>query len=1418
MIYSPKKPRPAGCAYILRYGSIFEMSSKTGAYAHLDRYNALSVPDQTILQALSALYEPAAAPVIASCLTGAGLRESPLRAFSPQNVAVRLARLAKAGFAEESQVESRGQKVRLWQCRPEAGEIAIRHAVRDGRFLPIAKAALSETRGRDWNNIGAGDSQARRFRLSFHAGDWRSALTVLTDMARETPGRGGALFAELAVLQPDDSWRRTAKPALFAPVLALALRDMAAGLANPEPLDELASEQLAAGGPGGKGEELIFALVDMLALRGKVSEAAKTAELADLEETRLAAAVVPALIEDAGDVSALAEKAMAQRRTRLGARETLFPGLGAVWQALAVMRADAPDAIDTMLKRLSAPAAQEHDAQGALSCLRHAFLFMAGQSYAAKSLPDEPPDRHPITVLAHALSMLRVDPARLRPLAGGLDDWRRRAQQAGYRWLAAQFQAIAAAARGEDESAANPRWPPLTRLFRGDDEWRRGLRALEDLVSDEGDGGAAPRKRLAWLVGFPSRPADPFVPFDIQPVEQTLQKDGNWSKGRNVALRRVFQRSNDLSFATDQDGLVFSALRYDFDGVTSGYHFDVAAALHYLVGHPLVYRDDAGGARMDIVSGEFELSVTDREGGCEITLEPSISEFAPEDSGPSEIAAGELPDTLARLETPTRLRVLRLGGRERKLAQVVGDGLSVPARGREEALRTLARLSTAVRLHSDLPELAGEGEMVEADARPRFHIMPQNPGLKVEVWAHPLGDQGPAYRPGKGGRILAAELDGRTVRTARNKRKEKELAEQALASCPSLTGHEDGDLSWRLDVPEDALSFMAEAGELDERAVLAWPRGGRFRVRRIKGMGGLSLRVNSSSEWFEVAGSLRVDEDLVIDMDRLLASLKQSSGKFVEIGDGEYIALTDELRRQLGDLEALGETQGGTLRLSALAGSVLEGLEEAGADLLADDEWRRSLEKRKHLADFSPDPPANFRAELRNYQLEGFRWMARLAELGAGACLADDMGLGKTIQALAMLVRRSGLGPSLVVAPTSVCHNWIRETKRFAPGLTIQQFGEGNREAQLSGLAPGDVIITSYSLLRQEEKLFANVQWATAVLDEAQAIKNVAAKRSKAAMALNAGFRLITTGTPIENHLGELWNLFHFINPRLLGSARKFQERFAAPIERLRDKEASDRLRRAIRPFILRRTKGQVLDSLPPKTEITLAVELGEKERAFYESLRRSAVERLESDPQIAEKKRFQILAEIMRLRRCCCSPELITGDIAVPSAKQEQFRSTLADLVENGHKVLVFSQFVDHLSIIRRYLDREGFSYQYLDGSTPAKNRKKAVDDFQAGQGDVFLISLKAGGLGLNLTAADYVIHMDPWWNPAVEDQASDRAHRIGQDKPVTVYRLVAAGTIEEKIVQLHSDKRDLADNLLSGADQAAGLDLDEIMRLLRE
>lgn len=370
-----------------------------------------------------------------------------------------------------------------------------------------------------------------------------------------------------------------------------------------------------------------------------------------------------------------------------------------------------------------------------------------------------------------------------------------------------------------------------------------------------------------------------------------------------------------------------------------------------------------------------------------------------------------------------------------------------------------------------------------------------------------------------------------------------------------------------------------------------------------------------------------------------------------------------------------------------------------------------------------------------------------------------------------------------------------------------------------TSLGPNDIVVCSYNLLQLESKLFEKHHWHTVILDEAQAIKNYAAKRSQAVMRLKADFRMILTGTPIENHLGELWSLLEFVNPGFLGSQKEFQERFAVPIEREQNRNARQTLKRLLRPFLLRRLKSEVLHELPSKTETTIRIEMSEQEQLLYEAIRQRAVESITaatSDTKSFESKRLQILAEIMRLRRACCHPKLVLPDSEIPGSKLAVFSETIEQLRENGHRVLVFSQFVDHLAILRSDLDRLKIGYQYLDGSTPTKVRQQAVAAFQRGEGDVFLISLRAGGFGLNLVGADYVIHMDPWWNPAVEDQASDRAHRIGQTRPVTIYRFITANTIEEKILDLHRSKRSLADELLADTDTVGKLTAEQLLELL--
>jgi SNF2 family DNA or RNA helicase len=496
----------------------------------------------------------------------------------------------------------------------------------------------------------------------------------------------------------------------------------------------------------------------------------------------------------------------------------------------------------------------------------------------------------------------------------------------------------------------------------------------------------------------------------------------------------------------------------------------------------------------------------------------------------------------------------------------------------------------------------------------------------------------------------------------------------------------------------------------------------------------------------------------------------------------------------------------------------VDDLVESAGKVQADKHWRELSARIRAAGSHAPQVPATLQAELRDYQAEGFAWMSRLANLQMGACLADDMGLGKTVQTIAVMLEQRSHGACLVVAPTSVCHNWESELARFAPSLNVHRLaGAPDRAAVIGAIGAGDVLITSYGLLHQEDAALTGRPWHMLVLDEAQNLKNADTKRAKASQKLDAKFRVALSGTPIENYLDELWSLFNTINPGLLGSRDGFQRRFAGPIERDRKSPARDALRALIRPFILRRTKSAVLTELPPRTEKTIFVQLPEEERAFYEAMRRKAMENIAALDGAPGQRKIHILAEIGKLRRLCCHPALIDPKTPLESAKLAAFLALCDELLRNRHKALVFSQFLGHLEKVRKALDARGVRYQYIDGSVSAQDRAERVTAFQAGDGDLFLISLKAGGTGLNLTAADYVIHLDPWWNPAVEDQASGRAHRIGQSRPVTVYRLVVEDSIEERILELHGDKRDLAAGLLEGTEASARLNEDELLALIR-
>jgi superfamily II DNA or RNA helicase len=448
--------------------------------------------------------------------------------------------------------------------------------------------------------------------------------------------------------------------------------------------------------------------------------------------------------------------------------------------------------------------------------------------------------------------------------------------------------------------------------------------------------------------------------------------------------------------------------------------------------------------------------------------------------------------------------------------------------------------------------------------------------------------------------------------------------------------------------------------------------------------------------------------------------------------------------------------------------------------------------------------PPDLAGTLRAYQRSGVDWLCLLRDAGLGALLADDMGLGKTLQALCAV-----RGRTLVVAPTSVLHNWVREIERFRPGLSCALY-HGPRRSLDRG---ADVTIASYAILRLDADRLAGEKWDTAILDEAQAIKNPDSQVARAAYRLEADFRVTLSGTPVENRLDELWSQFHFINRGLLGGRRDFEERYTKPIG-AGATEAAERLRARIRPFLLRRVKKEVAPELPPRTDVVLRATLRENERDTYDAVRaatlRNVVDVLASGSGV-----LAALEALLRLRQAACHPALLPGQVAETSSKIELLMELVDEAVAEGHKMLVFSQWTSLLDLVEPHLHTAGFAFARLDGST--RNRGDVVDRFQSPNGPpILLASLKAGGVGLNLTAADHVFILDPWWNPFAEDQAADRAHRIGQDRPVSVYRLVAADTVEERVLALQEKKRGIAEAALGAAERAAALTRDDLLALL--
>ena len=1040
----------------------------------------------------------------------------------------------------------------------------------------------------------------------------------------------------------------------------------------------------------------------------------------------------------------------------------------------------------------------------------HAYLRNDDEAQAIARQGLERMEANAFALTFYALYRLWTD-ARDVPTPAHLEELeqlRDKAQDSGYRWVEMEAtrilslrhpepQAREAYATRAQQLAEDLRIHSLTDAMPRIEPWERALEVLVGMGSPDRNGEKRSKKtsRFVWFVDFDKR--------ELEPREQTLSKGGSWSKGRKVALKRVKQ--GDVANMTPQDVAVAQAIEEDY----SRYHPNGSYTIRYeeallaLVGHPNLYLTKNPAIGVELVRRNPQLLIEETDNRLHLR-------FAQDFAGTGVQVVKE---------TPTRYQLIEVNEGHDQIHRQIGEGLEIPKRARHRLLEVARNLSKFTEVQNTLAGVIDDLDETSADPRTYVHLLPVGETFKVEFFVRPLREEDQYFKPGRGRNKVISEVDGQRLLTERNLAKEIERAEGIIIDCPTLQKIVHRDYEWQIDEVEDCLNILLELQPLraHDRIVLEHPRGERIKLIGSVDFGDLSLGVKEKAGWFDVEGTLAVDEQQVISFRELIDKVAENEqSSFIQLSEGQYVALTDQLRRKLREMEGLLSANGEEgMQLHPLAGGMLDDIADQLGAFEVDVAWKESLRRIQTVNQTIARVPSTFRAELRPYQLDGFRWLMRLADWGVGACLADDMGLGKTIQGLAMLQARAEGGPALVIAPASVTRNWIREAAKFAPTLNPILLEGADRQEIIDSVGPYDMLVVSYGLLPFEGDALAGKRFGTIILDEAQAIKNRGTKRSQIAMRLQGDFRVATTGTPIENHLGELWNLFTFLNPGLLGTFQRFNEKYTIPITRNNDNERRQQLRRLIQPFILRRRKEEVLEELPPKTEVTLTVELSQPERAFYEALRQHALESI--DESEGPNRRFQILAELMKLRQAACNPRLVDASVDIASSKLELLAETIQELRENGHKALIFSQFVRHLKIVEDWAKQHDVPYQYLDGSTPGPKRDTAVQAFQRGDGDIFLISLKAGGTGLTLTAADYVLHLDPWWNPAVEDQASDRAHRIGQQRPVTVYRFVSENTIEEKIVKLHAEKRDLADSLLAGTEQSGSLSADDLLDLIK-
>lgn len=930
---------------------------------------------------------------------------------------------------------------------------------------------------------------------------------------------------------------------------------------------------------------------------------------------------------------------------------------------------------------------------------------------------------------------------------------------------------------------------PLISTLRKKSKWEIAFQEIEDSVSKLCD----KEKRIAYYVNG----------YDLEAiVEQTKEEDG-WRDGQVLSLSQMIKVGYDsmdskdtvaasaLSESCKYEGAakIVVPIMADSDRLYHGTHYDGHRSA-VVVCHEQPYLAFNGDGDCIKVSSNVQLS----EDG-------NVPKYTLTCTGESEYKLV----TVNPFQKDVIKKFMTLG--------------NIPSTAVVSLKKAIKSLNGIVEVKDeDLDTLLKPAAMSKGLIAVR--ITPKKNEYAVSIMASAMENGRARFTPAEGGSLVYDEVENITHVINRDLNKERE-------NYDLLMDYLENELRCEFDSPtettvcsaESLLHLLAYVYDNQDLFFVEWPEGRPLHFKGDVCSGDITIDVKSETEWFSMDGKVTTNT-LNLTLEALIRSCcgTQIEG-FVKISDDEYVRMSDELKRHIAALDSLSAKKDKKrvvpkFQVGALASMIrnLRFNEDGG--------YTDFMERTREAYNVNPDVPETLNAKLRDYQVEGFRWMCRLAAWGAGACLADDMGLGKTIQAIAFLLHKANEGPSLVIAPKSVLPNWENEMARFAPTLQCINLNmEKNRREVVDNARETDVILCTYGILGTEEFAIKSKKWNVVCLDEAHTIKNRNTIASRVSMELAAASRLILTGTPLQNNLSELWNLFQFINPGLLGTWSVFRDSFIIPPL---DREHSDLLKEMTMPFILRRRKQDVLTELPEKIISEKKIDLTDDEQRVYEEIRRRAEVKFKAYKTKAEREEAKTLdlnffTELMHLREAACSMKLVFEEWTEKSSKLIALMGILDTLMaDDNNNVIVFSQFTSFLDLVKPELKQRKMPFLYLDGQTPLDKRKKYVEDFQSGKCRLFLSSLKAGGFGINLTQANYVILLDPWWNPSVESQAMDRAHRIGQKRVVTVIRLVSAQTIEEKILNLHEEKQRLTDDILEGTGDSSKLTYEDVMDMV--